>query len=112
MDIYHLAWASDWQRCERDGWYRPDSLATEGFVHCTREPHMLLTVANEFFAEQRGEPLLCVRLDEGAVGADVRDEDPGVGHLFPHVYGPITLDAVREVRPLERRDGRWHLPEP
>jgi uncharacterized protein (DUF952 family) len=39
----------------------------------------------------------------------VCDEDlDGVGMTFPHIYGPLTIDAVVDVRPYERgADGRW-----
>jgi uncharacterized protein (DUF952 family) len=39
----------------------------------------------------------------------VRDEDlDGSGQTFPHIYGPLNLDAVVDVRPYVRAEnGRW-----
>ena len=109
--MYHLAWESDWQQSAREGKYYPASLETEGFVHATREPEKVVEVANLFFSEERTEELLLITLDESRVGAPVKDEDPGVGHRFPHIYGPINLAAVLDIRPMHRVAGLWKLPE-
>lgn len=110
MTIYHLVWESDWNRWIDGDWYRPASLELEGFVHCTRELDRLIEVANTFFAEQRDEKLLVLSLDEEALSADVRYEDPGIGHLFPHVYGPIEVAAILYADEMERIEGEWTLP--
>jgi uncharacterized protein (DUF952 family) len=50
--------------------------------------------------------VLCV--DAERLMSPLRDEDPGIGETFPHVYGEINRDAIREVRPLMRgADGKW-----
>ena len=110
MTIYHLVWQSDWASLTKDGLYRPASLATEGFVHCTREPEKLVEVANLFFNEDRDEPLLLLSLDQEKLGSEVKYEDPGVGHLFPHVYGPIETAAVTGTSTLVREGKVWMLP--
>ena len=47
-------------------------------------------------------------IDPAKLTAELRDEDPGIGTAFPHVYGPIDEGAVVEVRPLQRgSDGAW-----
>jgi uncharacterized protein (DUF952 family) len=110
MIIYHLVWESDWNRCVGEHTYCPDSLVSEGFVHCTREPEKLLEVANTFFAEERSEKLILLSLDQEALSAEVRYEDPGVGHLFPHVYGPIEIAALLCAEEMEMIEGEWTLP--
>jgi uncharacterized protein (DUF952 family) len=50
-------------------------------------------------------------IDEARVSAGIKYEDPGVGHLFPHVYGPIELSAVVKQEAMRRNEeGRWQLP--
>jgi uncharacterized protein (DUF952 family) len=110
MVIYHLVWESDWNRCAKEDRYEPDSLRTEGFVHCTREPEKLLEVANTFFDEHRDEKLILLSIDEEAVTYEIRYEDPGVGHLFPHIYGPIEIAALICAEEMERIEGEWTLP--
>jgi uncharacterized protein (DUF952 family) len=109
--IYHLVWASDWDRLAGDDFYCAESLDAEGFIHCTKEPEKLLEVASLFFAQVRDEVLWRLTIDEARVSAEIKYEDPGVGHLFPHVYGPIELSAVVKQEAMRRNeDGRWQLP--
>lgn len=108
--IYHLAWRSDWEKGCSGGVYRAASLETEGFIHATKEPEKLLEVAAMFFPGPGGEDLLCIELDESAAGSPVRYEDPGCGHLFPHLYGPIDLAAVVSIRPLRWTGEKWEPP--
>jgi uncharacterized protein (DUF952 family) len=104
--IYHIVPRSHWEQTV--GAYRADSLATEGFIHCSNADQMA-RVANWFFAGQ--DDLLVLVLDAGKLSSPLRDEDCGVGEAFPHVYGPINPEAVAEVRSLQRGpDGRWVFP--
>src|SRR5579871_6762126 len=94
--IYHLVVPSNWQQAP-PGPYRAESLAAEGFIHCSNADQVA-RVADAFFA---GEPeLLVVCIDVERLASPVRNEDPGIGERFPHVYGPINRDAIAEVRPL------------
>ena len=111
MTIFHLVWRPDWDRDSGSAVYRPPSLAIEGFVHATREADKLLESAGLFFPLDRTDDLLIVHLDETQVGAPVRYEDPGVGHLFPHIYGPVSLAAVTAVSVMDRGPDGWRLPD-
>jgi uncharacterized protein (DUF952 family) len=105
--IYHIVARADWER-SAGGPYRADSLAAEGFIHCSNE-NQVARVANLFYADR--EDLLVLGVDARRLGCPVRDEDAGAGERFPHVYGPIKPGAVVEVRELRRGpDGRWQFP--
>lgn len=113
--IFHILKKSDWDNALRRGEYQPGSLATEGFVHAsTRE--QIVTTANRFFRGQRDLALLCI--NPRHLTAEVRFEAPAdpkderARELFPHVYGPIDLDAVTQVLDLpgDSQDG-FRLPE-
>lgn len=108
--IYHLVWKSEWPTLHSGGDYRAASLKTEGFIHCTREPEKLVEVANLFFPERPEDQLLVIALDSGKIKPDIKYEDPGCGHLFPHIYGPLNLDAVESTHQLRRTNGSWSLP--
>jgi uncharacterized protein (DUF952 family) len=105
--ILHLVAAAEWAAlCDADE-YTPPSLATEGFVHCSGDDDVMLDVANAFY-RQHGE-VVVLSLDEHNLRAPVRWEPPAPlppdwsgTPRFPHVYGPINLDAVVAVRPLRR----------
>ena len=102
--IYHLVSLPVWQRCG-DGPYQADSLAAEGFIHCSNN-EQVVRIANLFFA---GVPeVLALTIDANRLTSPVRVEDSGTGELFPHVYGPIDRAAIIEAIPLQRGpDGRW-----
>lgn len=102
--VYHLTTPAAWRQAG-GGPYRASSLESEGFIHCSNADQVA-RVANLFYA---GQPeLLVLAIDVGRLASPLRDEDPGCGELFPHVYGEINADAVAEVRPLERGpDGAW-----
>jgi uncharacterized protein (DUF952 family) len=105
--IYHLVPRSAWEQTA-SGPYRADSLADEGFIHCSNEDQVA-RVANQFYADQ--VDLLVLVIDTSRLAAPVRDEDPGTGERFPHIFGPIEREAVVEVRELRRGpDGRWRFP--
>jgi uncharacterized protein (DUF952 family) len=45
--------------------------------------------------------LLLLTIDESKVDAPVKREAvPEVGRTFPHIYGPLPVAAVVDVRPL------------
>jgi uncharacterized protein (DUF952 family) len=102
--IYHLVPASIW-KAVGSGPYRPESLATEGFVHCSNADQVA-QAANRFYADQAD--LLVLSIDTSRLAHPLRDEAAGTGEYFPHIYGPIEREAVVAVQPLERdADGRW-----
>jgi uncharacterized protein (DUF952 family) len=73
--IFHVTTAADWAAAQAAGAYtlstRGVTLEQEGYVHSAR-------LSSPVVVEQLGD-------------ADAP---------YPHVYGPIDLDAVVEVRPL------------
>jgi uncharacterized protein (DUF952 family) len=108
--VFHMLSKTTWDALLPGSDYRADSLASEGFVHCTAEPHMLEVVANRFYRTQQGEWLI-LAVDLEQVAAEVRWEAAD-GHLFPHIYGPIDRRAVTRVVPFPRhQDGTYYLPE-
>ncbi len=92
------------------GAYPAGTLEGQGFVHCSRLGQVL-RVADTYYAGQKGLVLLV--LDLQRLKPEVRWE-PGTDkpdELFPHVYGPINLEAVVDVLPFEpEADGHFTLP--
>ncbi len=118
--ILHLLPRREWEEVKGGEQYLPDTFAADGFVHCSADDDVLLAVANRFYAAVDDE-LVVLTVDERLLGAEVRWESaepgppPGVdpATTFPHVYGPLELGAVTDVR-LLRRDasGRFAGYEP
>jgi glutathione S-transferase len=101
--IYHLTSRSDWAQAREAGDYRVSTLGRtlreEGFIHCSRAGQVA-GVANRFYRGQA--ELVLLTIDEQRVGPEVRHEAvPGSAEPFPHIYGPLNLDAVVEAVPFE-----------
>jgi uncharacterized protein (DUF952 family) len=102
--IYHITSSKAWIDATRNGAYAAPSLQTEGFIHCSTAVQVL-PVARDFFAGQTGLVLLAInsRKLEAEVKWESAAPPDGIaeGVPFPHIYGPIGLDAVVQVLDLE-----------
>jgi uncharacterized protein (DUF952 family) len=96
MALFHLTTRAAWAAAQFSGSYRAASLEAQGFLHLSTEQQWPRTQAR-FFGGQADLVLLV--LDPVCLLAEVRFE-PADGDFFPHLYGPLNLDAVREVRDL------------
>lgn len=107
--IYHLTTPDAWEAARAAGAYTAPSLASEGFIHAST-PAQVEGSANRFF---EGQPtLLALELDPGRLRSELRwDLSSHSADPFPHVYGPIDLDAVVAVVAWDRGDdGRFRWP--
>ncbi|TAG88774.1 MAG: DUF952 domain-containing protein [Oscillatoriales cyanobacterium] len=106
--IFHIAKSQQWEEAKQLKSYRGDTLESEGFIHCSTLPQIVRT-SNKFFAGQTG--LLLLWIDSGKVQAEVKYE-PAAGDDYPHIYGPLNVDAVLQVIEFEAgADGKFELPE-
>ena len=101
--IFHITARTDWEDAQQRGEYRAESLETEGFIHCST-PSQVLPVAENFYKGQSG--LILLGIEPTFLSSPVKWEPPtggspppGVpdGDSFPHIYGPINLNAVVKV---------------
>ena len=116
--IYHITTRKSWREALQRGEYRAESLDTEGFIHCSTSAQVL-PVAEKYYKGQGR--LLLLTIDPALLSSELKWEPPsggapppGVpeGEAFPHIYGPINLDAVVKVFDLEPNpDGIYTLPE-
>ncbi|CAA9253011.1 MAG: hypothetical protein AVDCRST_MAG41-1989 [uncultured Corynebacteriales bacterium] len=106
-ELLHLALPAEWDAALAAGTYerstRGKSLAEVGFIHASW-PHQVRATAEAFYADLA--ELVLLRIDPALVGAEIKVEDG-----FPHIYGALPVEAVREAVPV-RRDaaGRLDLP--
>jgi uncharacterized protein (DUF952 family) len=112
--ILHITTKDDWDRAKRKGTYEAPSLSSEGFIHCST-PRQIVATANRYY--RGATDLLLLVIDESSVSAKLKYEPPAGAQsnqndLFPHVYGPISLDAVVEIIDFPPgADGTFELPE-
>ncbi|MGW9300258.1 DUF952 domain-containing protein [Streptomyces cyaneofuscatus] len=109
--LLHLAEAPLWEAARGTGTYemstRGRTLQAEGFIHLSL-PHQLPGVARMLYGSEGGaggHDLVVLVVDPARLTAPVRYEamKPG-GEQFPHLYGPLPVEAVVEVRRYED----WH----
>lgn len=94
---------------EADGSFAgaPVDLA-DGYIHLSTEAQLQETL-DKHFAGQEGLWLAAVDLE--ALGDAVKWEPSRGGQLFPHIYGPLPLDAVTAYSELHYEpDGNLRLP--
>lgn len=108
--ILHIAAREEWEAALQLGEFRADSMLTEGFIHCST-PAQVLIPANERYLGRADMVLLVI--DPARLAAELVYEDCyETGQAFPHLYGPLNLDAVQQVIPFPPGpDGRFSLPD-
>ncbi|WP_035534495.1 DUF952 domain-containing protein [Haloglycomyces albus] len=108
--IWHVTRASDWHVAQDNGEYTVStkgiSLAQQGFIHASLA-HQVARVANVVHVDDND--LIVLGIDVARLGAPVKYEaPPDEDEEFPHIYGPLNLNAVVSVQPLLRgKDGRF-----
>ncbi len=107
--ILHITTKTDWETAVSAGQYAADSLESEGFIHCSTL-EQVLGPANSYYRGQHGLVLLCI--DPEQVQAPIVYEDCyESGQAFPHIYGPLNLEAVTAVLDFPpNADGTFTLP--
>lgn len=111
--IFHIVQRAGWDDARRRGLYTPASLETEGFIHCSTRDQVIAT-ANRWYRGQAD--LLLLSIDPRRLRPELRYEPPANpsderrGQIFPHVYGPLNVDAVTQVIELPcEADGTFRL---
>ena len=108
-EVLHICKRSDLELARARGEYRPASLDVEGFIHLSRA-NQLLATANRYFKGQTDLVVLWIR--PRSLRAELRWDEVPVPNpddpastlrldVYPHLYGPLNLDAITAVRNLE-----------
>jgi len=108
--IYKICPATLWRQAEADGVFTGAEVDhADGYIHFS-QPTQVAATATKHFSGQRD--LLLIGVDAEALGSGLRWEPARGGDLFPHLYGPMPLTAVRSVEPLDwGPDGSPRLPD-
>jgi uncharacterized protein (DUF952 family) len=105
--IYKICPAQAWDEARGTGRFagHGDDLAC-GFIHFSTADQVEAT-ASKHFAGLDG--LILVAVAAGRLGAALKWETSRGGALFPHLYGPLSLEAVLWTRPLPLGAGGAHV---
>ena len=105
--IYHMCRRTEWAAAEAAGSYRGSSQdATDGFIHFSTA-EQIRESARKHRADQTD--LVLVTVDASRLRDALKWEASRGGALFPHLYGPLRLDAVIRIDPLPLGPDGTHL---
>jgi uncharacterized protein (DUF952 family) len=95
--IYKILSVADWEAAQRSGRFEGSAAdRRDGFIHFS-DAETVIGTARKHFAGQSDLMLLAV---DPARLADLRWERSRDDALFPHLYGPLELDAVAKAQRL------------
>ena len=105
--VFKLIDRPSWRAAEAAGTFAGSAVdARDGFIHFSTVAQVRETAARHF-AGQRD--LLLVGVSTAALGDALRWEPSRGGELFPHLYGPLPLSAVRGVAEVGLGDDGRHV---
>jgi uncharacterized protein (DUF952 family) len=96
--IYHVTTAAAWYAAKEKGFYEVPSLQSEGFIHCSQD-YQVAGVLERYFTGKKNLVKLVIDTDK-LTSKYVFDWSPASADTFPHVYGPINIDAVVDTENL------------
>ena len=90
--IYHITTTAAWKKAIEKGFYEADSLNNEGFIHCS-QADQVDGVLSRYYAGQ--QHLVKLEIDTDKLSSRfIYEWSPSTADTFPHVYGPINVEAV------------------
>lgn len=96
--IYHITTREQWVEAQKLGHYDSDTLATEGFIHCSTEAQVAGVLERYY---QGKNNLVKLKIEKAKVQRPLVFELAGsINEVFPHIHGALNLDAVIEVTEL------------
>ena len=90
--IYHITTREAWAKASETGSYATPSLKDEGFIHCS-ELSQVADIKSRFYAGVQDLVLLTIDTEK-LTSQLIFEWSPSVQNTFPHIYGPINVDAV------------------
>ena len=94
MLIYHVTTPANWEKYKGRPSYQTESLATEGFIHCSYE-NQLPGVLKRYFSG--AEKVMVLTIDTEKLKSKLVAETSTGGEVFPHLYGRLNHSAVSNV---------------
>ncbi|MCC7177550.1 MAG: DUF952 domain-containing protein [Acidobacteria bacterium] len=105
--IFKLVDEPSWAKAAATGQFDGSAIdARDGYIHLSTVGQVRETAARHF----AGQPgLLLIAVAAGPLAGHLRWEPSRGGDLFPHLYGPLPLAAVRAVTALALDDTGRHV---
>ncbi len=94
MFIYHVVLPDVWDQFKTRPSYQPESLATEGFIHCSY-PGQLDAVLKRYYSGV--ERVLILKIDTDKLLSKLVKEPSTNDEMYPHIYGRLNHNAIVEI---------------
>ncbi len=91
MFIYHVVLPDVWERFKSRPSYQPESLTTEGFIHCSY-PGQLEGVLERYYSGV--EKVLILKIETEKLLAKLVKEPSTNSEMYPHLYGRLNHNAI------------------
>ena len=108
--VYKICAQAEWRAAESSRKFLGSAAdARDGFIHFSSAAQLAETAAKHFAGQS---DLILIAVDAAALGPALKWERSRGNDLFPHLYAPLLLAAVRWARPLpDEADGARAIPE-
>lgn len=98
MLIFKIESQQVWQAAQAAGVYGGAPVDhQDGFIHFSAADQVAGTLEKHFAGR---DGLLLIAVDPETLGEDLRWETSRGGALFPHLYAPLSMQAVVDARPI------------
>ncbi len=97
--IYHVTTEAEWETAKKAGTYSSPSLQAEGFIHCSADDKQVTGVLERYFFAKANLVKLVIDTDK-LRSRYIYEWSQSTADTFPHVYGPINIDAVIDVQKI------------
>ncbi len=105
--IYKILPREAWEQAVRDGVYHGAPIdVRDGYIHFSSASQVVETAVKHFSGQK---DLMLVAVDVASLSDALKWEPSRGGALFPHLYGPLPIDAVLSARALPLRADGTHL---
>ncbi|MCA6440635.1 MAG: DUF952 domain-containing protein [Sediminibacterium sp.] len=93
--IYHITSSAQWELAKVKGYYEADSIAKEGFIHCSTAKQVA-GVLERYYLGRTDLVKLTINPEKLAYPLKFDFAD-SVNEYFPHIYGTLNLSAVEKI---------------
>ena len=106
--LYKIMSKQEWEIAQAQGIYEGSEVdRRDGFIHLSAA-YQVRATAQKYFSGKADLVLISVAQEN--FGPSLKWEASRGGELFPHIYGPLQLDAMGEAVPLPLVNGIHQFP--
>ena len=106
--LYKIMSKQEWEKAQAQGIYEGSEVdRKDGFIHLSAA-HQVRATAQKHFSGKTDLVLISVAQEN--LGPSLKWKASRGGDLFPHIYGPLQLNAMSEAVPLPLVNGAHQFP--